>query len=46
MGCSCPECDEWFEVVYNNNPWNKVMFCPLCGHEVDDIGEWIWDEET
>lgn len=29
----CPNCDEWFEVWYNNNGINERCFCPLCGYE-------------
>ena len=45
MGCICPDCKEWFEVCRNNNPWNQVLFCPLCGHEVDSENDWLWDEK-
>ena len=47
MGCTCPDCKEWFELVYNNAPWNEVRYCPLCGHDGEDktMGDWEWDEE-
>jgi hypothetical protein len=35
-GWTCLYCDEWFQVIFNNCPWNEVRFCPLCGKEFTD----------
>lgn len=35
-GCTCTDCGEWFEVVFNNNPGNELRFCPLCGYKFSE----------
>lgn len=31
----CPECDIWFEVIWQNNPSGGPEYCPMCGTEMD-----------
>ncbi len=39
---TCLGCDEWSETWYNNNGYNEVLYCPLCGAELDEVG---WEED-
>ena len=32
-GVYCEDCEEPFDVIYNNKPWLDVEFCPLCGSD-------------
>lgn len=41
---TCLGCGEWSETCYNNNGFNRVEYCPLCGAELDDVG-WTEDED-
>lgn len=31
----CPECDVHFTVIWNNDGFSKLEFCPMCGAEID-----------
>ena len=44
MGCKCPNCDEWFEIIYDTGA-PKPSFCPMCGHEAINNDEWKRDDE-
>ena len=35
-GVGCIDCGEWFETIYNNNPWNSLKYCPLCGYKFSE----------
>ncbi len=31
----CPECEQWFTVIWNNNVLGGPEYCPMCGAEMD-----------
>jgi hypothetical protein len=36
----CKDCDENYDVIYNNVPWLSPDYCPFCGGEnVDYDGD-------
>ncbi len=44
-GIVCVNCDEWFDVYYDNKPDNKLRYCPLCGHEFSEKDFEIMNKE-
>lgn len=35
----CKDCEENFDVIFNNVPWLTVGYCPFCGGEKVDFSD-------
>jgi len=45
MGCTCPDCKEWFEVICQTGSIG-LIYCPLCGFMATSDDDWEWDEDN